>query len=83
MKSKVNRVLSWFEKNFNFYIEALAFLGGLFCLVFALALFVIMLVDIEFLENSPIIVILLPGFIGFFGVMILFALRITRFLTRE
>lgn len=83
MKKKINRFLNWFEDHFNYYIEILAFIGGLFCIVFSVVLFLLLIFDQEIITDSAIGIVLLPGIIGFFGVMILFALRITRHLTAK
>ena len=83
MKNKVNKLLNWFEAHFNFYIELLAFLGGLFCILFAIFLFFVLLIDQSILEVSIFEYIIIPGLLGFFGVLILFALRITRYLTKK
>lgn len=83
MKIKINQLLNWFEDHFNFLIELLAFIGGLFCIVLALFIFVMLMFDATWLNERSIEVIFLPGVIGFFGVMILFALRITRYMTNK
>ena len=83
MKKVLNRVLDWFEVHFNFLIELLAFIGGIFCILFALFLFVIQMINPDFLNELAFEIIILPGVIGFFGVIILFALRITRFMTKK
>ncbi len=83
MKKVLNKVLDWFEEHFNFLIELLAFIGGIFCILFALFLIVIQIINPEFLNELAFEIIILPGVIGFFGVIILFALRITRFMTKN
>lgn len=83
MKSKINQLLNWFENHFNFLIELLAFIGGLFCIILALFIFVVLMFDATWLNERSIEVIFIPGVIGFFGVMILFALRITRYMTNK
>ncbi|MDY0295109.1 MAG: hypothetical protein RBQ71_04805 [Acholeplasmataceae bacterium] len=83
MKIKINQLLNWFEDHFNFLIELLAFIGGLFCIGLALFIFVMLMFDATWLNERSIEVIFLPGIIGFFGVMILFALRITRYMTNK
>ncbi len=82
MKRSINRMLDWFEQHFNYMIELLAFLGGLFCILFALFLFVMQLFNANWISETRFEIIILPGVIGFFGVLILFALRITRHLTK-
>ena len=83
MKKRINTLLDWFEGHFNYLIELLAFLGGLFCLFLAIFLFVVLLFDVTIVTESRIEMVFIPGIIGFFGVIILFALRITRHLTDE
>ncbi len=83
MKQKINQLLNWFEDRFNFIIELLAFLGGIFCILFAIFIFVLMIFQVEWVPEITFEIIILPGVIGFFGVIILFALRITRFMTQK
>ncbi|HOI85542.1 MAG TPA: hypothetical protein PLP48_05635 [Acholeplasmataceae bacterium] len=83
MKQKINQLLNWFEDRFNFIIELLAFLGGIFCILFAIFIFVLMIFQVEWVSEITFEIIILPGVIGFFGVIILFALRITRFMTQK
>jgi flagellar biosynthesis protein FliQ len=83
MKKRINQLLSWFEDHFNFVIELIAFIGGIFCIGLALFLFVVLLVDPAWIAETTIEIIFIPGIIGFFGVMILFALRITRYMTNK
>ncbi len=82
MKKKVNSLLNWFETKFNYFIELLAFIGGVFSIFLAVFLFVAILINIDFVNDIPLEAVFLPGIIGFFGVIILFALRITRHLTK-
>lgn len=82
MKKRFNHLIDWFEDKFNFIIDIAALVGGVFLIVLAIITF------ISLLLNNGIILeafdfILIPGFIGFLGVMILFALRITRHLTNK
>jgi len=83
MKKKINQMLNWFEDHFNFLIELLAFIGGLFCILLAVFIFIMLIFDGAWLNERSIEVIFIPGVIGFFGVIILFALRITRFMTNK
>jgi hypothetical protein len=83
MKQKINQFLNWFEEKFNFIIELLAFLGGIFCLLFAVFIFILMVFQVEWVSEITLAIIILPGVIGFSGVIILFALRITRFMTQK
>ena len=82
MKNKINGFIDWFESKFNIFIDILALVGGAFCIFFAIFVFVNILIDSQYLENV-MNVIILPGVLGFFGIMILFALRITRHLTKK
>ncbi len=82
MKKQIHRLLNWFEDKFNYIIELLAFIGGLFCILFALFIFIASLFDLEWFTETQFEIIILPGVIGFFGVIILFALRITRHMTK-
>ncbi len=83
MKEKINKFLDWFESKFNFFIDLLAFIGGMFCILFAIFLFVTLLFFPNFLNDIQLQYIFVPGFIGFIGVIIFFALRITRHLTKK
>jgi hypothetical protein len=82
MKKQINRLLNWFEDKFNYMIELLAFIGGVFCILFSIFILIMALFDASWLNETQFGVIILPGVIGFFGVIILFALRITRYLTK-
>jgi hypothetical protein len=45
--------------------------------------FAMMVFRVEWVSELAFEVIILPGAIGFFGVIILFALRITRYMTQK
>ena len=82
MKTKVNKMIDWFEEKFNFIIDVLALIGGAFCILFAITMFVILLFDsTDAFVNLEFI--LIPGLLGFFGIIMLFALRITRHITKK
>jgi ABC-type cobalamin transport system permease subunit len=82
MKRFINKFIDWFEDKFNFIIDALALLGGAFCIFLAIFVLVNLIVsDGAWLEGIDVVFI--PGLIGFFGIIILFALRITRNLTKK
>ncbi len=83
MKKRINQLLNWFEEHFNYLIEMLAFIGGLFCIVLAIFIFIMLIFDANWMNERSIEVIFIPGVIGFFGVIILFALRITRYMTKK
>ena len=82
MKKKLNIIIDWFESHFNILIDMVALIGAAFMIVFSLVLFITMLLDSETLLDS-FSVIIAPGAIGFFGILMLFALRITRHITRK
>lgn len=82
MKLFVNNLLDWFEKRFNFLIELIALIGGVFCILFAIIVFFLMILDFNGFSNLAISAIILPGLLGFAGVFILFALRITRYIAK-
>lgn len=82
MKQAINRFIDWFEARFNFVIDILALLGGAFCIFLAVFVFVAALLEQEALL-TVVEVVAAPGVIGFFGILMLFALRITRSLTRK
>jgi len=82
MKRKINAFIDWFEDKFNFIIDTIALVGGTFMIIFSIVIFILLIID-----ATPILnifeYIILPGVIGFFGILILFALRITRHLTKK
>jgi hypothetical protein len=82
MKNALNRFIDWFEAKFSFIIDTLALLGGAFCIFLAIFLFISLLIPNEAILNAMEIIIV-PGALGFFGIVILFALRITRSLTKK
>lgn len=82
MKNALNRFIDWFEARFSILIDILALFGGAFCIFLAVFAFVMLLTsNIETLDAFGVVMI--PGLIGFFGILMLFALRITRHLTRK
>lgn len=82
MKRKINAFIDWFEDKFNFIIDTIALVGGTFMIIFSIVIFILLIIN-----ATPILnifeYIILPGVIGFFGILILFALRITRHLTKK
>ena len=82
MKKKVNAFIEWFEDKFNFIIDIIALIGATFCILLGIAVFFIgIFKGLDALDNISIIVI--PGVLGFFGIIMLFALRITRHLAKD
>ena len=82
MKKKVNAFIEWFEDKFNFIIDIIALIGATFCILLGIAVFFIgIFKGLDALDNISIIII--PGVLGFFGIIMLFALRITRHLAKE
>jgi hypothetical protein len=81
MKNGINKFIDWFEDHFNFIIDMAALIGATFMIIFSLVLFVSLMLD-----SSNLLVIfemiVPPGLFGFFGILMLFALRITRRLTK-
>ncbi|MDD3123901.1 MAG: hypothetical protein PHC62_10410 [Candidatus Izemoplasmatales bacterium] len=82
MKTKISTFIDWFEKHFNFIIDIIALIGGTFMILFSLAIFISLLTNSDTLVNVFEIIVL-PGAIGFMGIAILFALRITRHITKK
>ncbi len=82
MKRKINEFIDWFEQKFNFIIDVIALIGGLFMIVMSGVIFVSLLIDSNNVL-SAFEVIIPPGAFGFFGILMLFALRITRHLTSK
>lgn len=82
MKNRINRFIDWFEDKFDFIIDIIALIGGTFCILLAVFVFVTVLI-FDFTALDYIGIILIPGAIGFFGIIILFALRITRSITNS
>ncbi len=82
MKNKLNKLIDWFEERFNFIIDVTALIGAVFMIVFAAVLFVMLIIDSNSMA-AAISVIIPPGAIGFFAILMLFALRITRHVTRK
>jgi len=82
MKARLNKWIDWFEEHFNFIVDTLALFGGLFCLLLAIIVFFVGIFgDVDSIDNVEVIII--PGVLGFFGIIMLFALRITRRLTNK
>ncbi len=81
MKDLLNRLLDGFEKRFNIIIDIIALIGGTFMMILSITVFILLLIDATPVFDA-LEYIILPGAIGFFGILILFALRITRHLTK-
>ena len=82
MKNKINKFIDWFEEKFSIIIDSLALLGGAFCIFLAIFVFISLLSSDETLINA-LDVVIIPGVLGFFGIITLFALRITRSITKK
>lgn len=82
VKNALNRFIDWFESKFSILIDTLALFGGAFCIFLAIFVFVTLLVGGQEILNV-LEVVAMPGAIGFFGIIVLFALRITRSITRK
>jgi len=82
MRKRINRFIDWFESKFNILIDIMALVGGAFCIFLAIFLFITLVSGNEVILDS-LEYIIAPGIIGFFGVIILFALRITRHITKK
>lgn len=82
MKAKVNRFIDWFDHKFSFIIDITALIGSVATIIMSVTLFVLLLVNGES-GFDGIFIILIPGFIGFAGILMLFALRITRHITKN
>ncbi len=82
MKEFVNRIIDKFEEKFNFIIDTLALVGGLFCFLLAIYAFIVGILGYPDLLNI-LDVVIISGLLGFFGIIVLFALRITRHLTKR
>lgn len=80
MKDKINGIIEWFESKFNFIIDMIALIGGTFMILMSGIIFVSVLLDSDAILNV-FEMIVLPGAFGFFGILMLFALRITRHVT--
>jgi len=82
MKKAINRFIDWFEEKFSIIIDILALIGGAFCIFLAIFVFISLLASSSALLDV-MEVIVIPGALGFFGIIILFALRITRSITKK
>ena len=65
MRNKINNFIDWFESKFNFIIDIIALIGGLFTITFAIFVFISFLLGNDLETGYE--VILVPGFIGFLG----------------
>jgi len=82
MKNKFNKVIDWFENHFNFIIDMVALAGGLFLILLGIVFFFGIVFESSILSTN-LEFIFIPGAMGFFGILMLFALRITRHLTKN
>jgi len=82
MKKKINRFIDIFENKFSFIIDVTALIGSIFTILLSITMFILLITSGEDVLNG-IFIILLPGFLGFSAILMLFSLRITRYLTKE
>ncbi len=82
MKDKINRFIDWFESKFNFLVDIVALTGALFMVLLSIYMFISLLLGSDEMINVFQIIIL-PGVLGFFAIIMLFALRITRYITKS
>lgn len=81
IKDQINNLIDVFEDRFNSIIDIIALIGATFMILFSVILFFMLMLDSNSMPNI-FEVIIPPGAIGFFAILMLFALRITRHLTR-
>lgn len=82
MKDKINRFIDSFEERFNFIVDITALVGATFTILLGVFVFIMLIFDFQGpLENVEYIIP--PGILGFLGILMLFALRVTRHLTKE
>ncbi len=82
MRERLNRFIDLFESKFNIIIDITALIGSLFCIFLSIFVFIGSFFSSPN-EFFPYEIIILPGVLGFFALIMLFALRITRHLTKE
>ena len=82
MKKTFNAIIDWFEEHFNTIIDMVALIGASFMILLSIVVFIFTLADSDSILNA-FEVIVLPGAIGFFAILMLFALRITRHITKK
>ena len=82
MKNKLNKFIDRFEKKFSFIIDITALIGSIITILMSLTIFILLISNGEDVLNG-IFIIFIPGFLGFSAILMLFALRITRHLTKE
>lgn len=82
MKITIDKFVDWFENKFSFLIDITALVGSIVTILLSVFIFVMLLFNGEqFLDR--IYIIFIPGFLGFLSIIMLFALRITRHLTKK
>ncbi len=82
MKNKINKLIDWFESHFNFIIDMFALAGGVFLILLGVFYFFGLILNANVL-SIDLQIIFVPGVMGFLGILMLFALRITRHLTKN
>lgn len=81
MKSKFDSLIDSFEKRFSIIIDLTALLGSIIIILLSITIFILLIFNGESILDG-LYIILLPGFLGFSAIIMLFALRITRHITK-
>ena len=81
MKSKFDSLIDSFEKRFSIIIDLTALLGSILIILLSITIFILLIFNGESILDG-LYIILLPGFLGFSAIIMLFALRITRHITK-
>jgi hypothetical protein len=82
MKNKINSFIDGFEKKFNYIIDITALIGSVATILMSITIFILLLTNGESILDG-VFIIFLPGFLGFSAILMLFALRITRHITKK
>ena len=82
LKTEINWFVDWFDRKFNYIIDITALIGSVITIFMSIIIFVLLIFNGESILDG-VYIILLPGFLGFSAIIMLFALRITRHITKN
>jgi hypothetical protein len=82
LKNRINNFIDSFEKRFNYIVDITALIGSIVTILMSITIFILLISNGESVLDG-VFIILLPGFLGFSAILMLFALRITRHITKS
>lgn len=82
MRDKINKFIDLVDRKFSIIIDLTALIGSIATIILSITIFILLIFKGEDGLNG-IFIVFIPGFLGFSAIIMLFALRITRHLTKQ